>query len=397
MGEWKKVKLGDCLKEVVEKTTENNQYEVLTSSKDGIFSQEEYFDKQVASKNNVGYKIIKKGQFTYRSMSDSGRFTINKLDNKDIGIVSPAYPVFEAEKVNPDYLKYFFDSEMFRRAIHNLSQGSTRTALKFKDLIEIEMLIPPIEEQEKILKILNNVDNTIEYLEQLIENIEIEKKGIIDKQLNTKDYFKKTFNQLIEENVIEDIMDGNHGELHPKTTDYVSNGIPFIMANNVHDGELDLTNCSFLKKDQADKLRKGFAKEGDVLLTHKGTIGNVAFVPDSIDTEYIMLTPQVTYYRIKKNNDILTKEYLYYFLQSSEFQNKLKLLSMQSTRAYIGITEQKKLKIKIPSLTIQTKICNILQSMDKKNKLLKSKKKNYIKLKKALMQQLLTGNIKVKI
>ena len=61
MGEWKKVKLGDCLKEVVEKTTENNQYEVLTSSKDGIFSQEEYFDKQVASKNNVGYKIIKKG------------------------------------------------------------------------------------------------------------------------------------------------------------------------------------------------------------------------------------------------------------------------------------------------------------------------------------------------
>ena len=62
MSEWKRVKLRDCVEEVDERTTENNQYEILTSSKSGIYSQEDYYDKQVASKNNTGYKIIKRGQ-----------------------------------------------------------------------------------------------------------------------------------------------------------------------------------------------------------------------------------------------------------------------------------------------------------------------------------------------
>ena len=144
-------------------------------------------------------------------------------------------------------------------------------------------------------------------------------------------------------------------------------------------------------------MRKGFAKAGDILLTHKGTIGNVGYVPDMIETDYIMLTPQVTYYRVNKNNNILSKNYLYYFLQSSEFQNRLKLLSTQSTRAYIGITEQKKLKINIPDKNIQNKLCSILLCIDQKNKLLKNKKDNYLKMKKALLQQLLTGKIRVKI
>ena len=144
-----KCKLSDCVKEINNRTTENNQYEVLTSSKNGIFSQEEYFDKQVASKDNTGYKIIEKGQFTYRSMSDSGTFTINRLEDKDIGIVSPAYPVFEATNIDAEFLKYYFKSELFNKAIINLSQGSTRTALKFKDLIDIEIFLPEIEEQKK--------------------------------------------------------------------------------------------------------------------------------------------------------------------------------------------------------------------------------------------------------
>ena len=63
-----KVKLESFLQEVSEKTTENNQYQVLTSSKVGLYLQSDYFNKQVASKDNKGYKIIKKGQFTYLSL-----------------------------------------------------------------------------------------------------------------------------------------------------------------------------------------------------------------------------------------------------------------------------------------------------------------------------------------
>ena len=97
--------------------------------------------------------------------------------------------------------------------------------------------------------------------------------------------------------ILEKPLDGNHGNIHPKSSDFVSYGIPFVMANNIKNGHVDLSNCSFLRKEQADSLQKGFSLSGDVLLTHKATIGNTAVVGD-IPCEYIMLTPQVTYYRI---------------------------------------------------------------------------------------------------
>ena len=111
-----RIKIGDYIAEIVDKTTENNQYPVLTSSQKGIVSQDEYFNKQIASKDNIGYKIIRKNQFTYRAMSDTGRFYINQLMHYDIGIVSPAYPVFEVKDTGVLYapfLNLFFRSELF--------------------------------------------------------------------------------------------------------------------------------------------------------------------------------------------------------------------------------------------------------------------------------------------
>ena len=56
---------------------------------------------------------------------------------------------------------------------------------------------------------------------------------------------------------IEAPMDGNHGEIHPKVSDYVSSGVPFIMANNLSDGFVDLSQCAFITEKQAKSLRKG--------------------------------------------------------------------------------------------------------------------------------------------
>ncbi|MCB7071422.1 restriction endonuclease subunit S [Caldibacillus sp. 210928-DFI.2.22] len=99
-GEWTKIKLGNVIEESKERTTVNNQYPVLTSSRQGIFLQDEYFSKQVASLDNTGYKIVRKGEFTYRSMSDDGYFVFNRLDNYEVGIVSPAYVVFRTKEIN---------------------------------------------------------------------------------------------------------------------------------------------------------------------------------------------------------------------------------------------------------------------------------------------------------
>lgn len=171
-----------------------------------------------------------------------------------------------------------------------------------------------------------------------------------------------TVQQLIDMGMIESPMDGNHGAIHPKASDYVSNGIPFIMANDLVNGKINYHSCAFITEAQAATLRKGFAKPGDVLLTHKATIGRTAIVSDEYDT--IILTPQVTYYRVIKG---LNRRYLKYYFDSNTFQQLFSnWAGAGSTRAYLGITAQRKLPIIVPPIEIQDAIADICGSLDDK-------------------------------
>ena len=201
----------------------------------------------------------------------------------------------------------------------------------------------------------------------------------------------RTINDLIKENIIIDVMDGNHGEIHPKASDYVDIGIPFIMANNLKNGKLDIEDCKFISYEQAKSLRKGFAREGDVLLTHKGTLGETAIVPKLKD-EYIMLTPQVTYYRLSDNN-VLINRYLKIYFDSKKYQDKLKSFGSQSTRDYVGITEQRKLSIVLPTIEEQEEIASILSTVDEQIDNVDALIEKNKELKKGLMQTLLTKGI----
>lgn len=193
-------KLGLYIEEVNEKTTQNNQYEVLTSSQGGIVSQEDYFNKQVASTDNTGYKVIRKGQFTYRSMSDTGRFYINRLTNREVGIVSPAYPVFKiaSDKIMPEYLSLFFQSEYFQGQISNKASGSTRLALRYSKLENVEIDITAKEKQEEIVK-------NIDFIKKVIE-VEEKEQSILDELIKSRfnemfvnhNYFKTSIRSLVE-------------------------------------------------------------------------------------------------------------------------------------------------------------------------------------------------------
>ena len=168
---------------------------------------------------------------------------------------------------------------------------------------------------------------------------------------------------LEDEGVIEDVQDGNHGERHPKSSDYVATGVPFVMAKDIINNRLNLSGCSFISREQADSLRIGFARPGDVLLTHKATMGRVAIVPEGYD--YVMLTPQVTYYRIKDRKQ-LDARYLKYAFVSPRFQHQLNASSDQSTRKFIGITAQRDLWFPLPSPLEQERIADILGTLDDK-------------------------------
>jgi len=135
------------------------------------------------------------------------------------------------------------------------------------------------------------------------------------------------------------------------------------MASDLNGGRIDIDSCHFISKEQADTLQKGFAKEGDVLLSHKGTVGEVAVVR-KINTPYLMLTPQVTYYRVRDRKK-LSNEFLAQLFVANEFQSNLAEVSGGGTRAYIGIIEQAKLRLQLPKdVEEQQHIASCLNSLD---------------------------------
>lgn len=171
-----------------------------------------------------------------------------------------------------------------------------------------------------------------------------------------------TVQELIDEGMLEEPLDGNHGGLHPKASDYVSSGVPFIMAKDLQNGSIDYRNCAYITDEKAATLKKGFAHPGDVLLTHKGTLGRTAIVPNKYPVT--ILTPQVTYYRVKKD---INNRYLKYYFDSKPFQQTLSnWAGSGSTRAYLGITAQHKLPIVLPDIETQNKIVNIVEPIDQK-------------------------------
>ena len=171
-----------------------------------------------------------------------------------------------------------------------------------------------------------------------------------------------TVQELIDAGMLDEPLDGNHGSIHPKASDYVSAGVPFIMANDLVNGKVDYANCAYITEAQASTLRQGVAQPGDGLLTHKATIGRTAIVSDEYDT--IILTPQVTYYRVKKG---ISNRYLKYYFDSSTFQQLFaNWAGSGSTRAYLGITAQRKLPIVLPPYEVQLKIAKCCGVLDDK-------------------------------
>ena len=183
--DWEQRKLGDYIVEYTEKTTENNQYPVLTSSRKGIFFQTDYYDgNQIASADNTGYNVVPFGYFTYRHMSDDEIFHFNINDIAKNGIVSTLYPVFTTnENLDSRYLQYQlnYGREFAKYAILQ-KQGGSRTYMYLNKLRNLYLTIPTtIEEQKKISEYLINLDNLITLHQRKLEKLQNMKKSCLQK------------------------------------------------------------------------------------------------------------------------------------------------------------------------------------------------------------------------
>ena len=182
---WEQRKLGDNIAEYTEKTTINNQYPVLTSSRRGIFFQTDYYDgNQIASADNTGYNIVPYGYFTYRHMSDDEIFHFNINDITENGIVSTLYPVFTTdENLDSRYLQYQlnYGKEFAKYAILQ-KQGGSRTYMYLNKLKELRLTIPNfVEEQKKISAYFMKLDNLITLHQRELEKLQNIKKSMLEK------------------------------------------------------------------------------------------------------------------------------------------------------------------------------------------------------------------------
>ena len=174
--------LKNILVEYNKRTLTNNEYEVLSSTASGIYLQSEYFNKQAASQNTTGYKILPKGYITYRSMSDAGEFHFNEQKIVDYGVVSPAYPVFKIDenKVNKNYLLYYMnENRNFINSILSTKEGGTRFALSYSKLLSIKIKLPSREEQDQYASLISSINKKIEYENVKKDRLVKMKKGLM--------------------------------------------------------------------------------------------------------------------------------------------------------------------------------------------------------------------------
>ena len=182
--DWEEHKLGDYIIQYSEKTKQNNQYPVFTSSRNGLFFQKDYYKgNQIASEDNIGYNIVPRGYFTYRHMSDDLVFKFNINDLADYGIVSTLYPVFTTnEQLNSKYLQYQLnEGSEFRRFSLLQKQGGSRTYMYLNKLQNMILNIPKLEEQQKIGSFFQQLDETIALHQRKLDLLKEQKKGFLQK------------------------------------------------------------------------------------------------------------------------------------------------------------------------------------------------------------------------
>lgn len=307
----------------------------------------------------------------------------------------------------PYYL--FYSAQKLGEGLKSKSGKTTINFLSVGSLSKEKVLVPPIKEQKKIAEILGTVDEDIAKTQEVIEATEKLKRGLMQ-QLFTRGIghtkFKETkigqipegwrvasLQTMLDKGLITSHLDGNHGELYPKSSEFINEGVPYLSANCIEDGHVNFAKAKFLSPDRASKFLKGVAINGDILFAHNATVGPVAIL--NMEEKYVILSTTLTYYRC--NSSKLVPSYLRYFMESPLFSNQYGRVMAQTTRNQVPITIQRTFFHALPAYKEQEEIAEILSAVDEKISVNKKLKEKLTLFKKGLMQDLLSGKVRVKV
>ena len=186
---WKKVRFRELFIRVIKTADPLTKYEVLSVTKEGIFPQRSYFNKDIASEDISKYIVVERGDLAMSGLN-FWMGSCHILTNFDKGIISPAYKVFKVNKHNSiDFIKNFVQSSMFLQALQGSSvigASVVRRNLDKEMLYEWTFKIPSIAEQTAIAEVLTADDREIELARQKLELFRQQKHGLMQQLLTGK-------------------------------------------------------------------------------------------------------------------------------------------------------------------------------------------------------------------
>ena len=323
-----------------------------------------------------------------------------KSDRHEPSICSTEFMVYQPKIPNVDleYYTQFFSSDIFQNKLLSLQNGTTGSRMRVtpSDTLSIPIPFPSINEQRKIAAILSSVDEAIEKTEDIIEQTEKVKKGLMQ-QLLTKGIghakFKKTeIGEIPEEwdvktigELAEKIIGG--GTPPREIQDYYKGKIPWATVKDITYHILDTTE-EYISDKAVENSSTNVIPAGNVIIATRIGLGKVFMntVDMAINQDLKGIIPK---------KELIEAEYLLWYLLSKA--KKIESMGTGTTVKGIRLEQLKGIFIPIPQKNEQKKIVSILNKLEGKIANERKKHITLLSLKKGLMHVLLTGKVRVKV
>ena len=311
------------------------------------------------------------------------------------GVCSSEIWVMNGKKVKNDFLFYLIQTEKFNQ-IANVSSGSKMPRADWNYMSEIPFDIPPLKEQEKIAEILTTWDEAITKQTELLRAKELQKKVLMQKLLSGEVRFDG-FSDKWEEVRLGEIGNSFNGLSGKTGEDFGIGEAKYITYKNIFNYskiKLDIFENVQISNDEKQNL----VQFGDIFFTVSSEtpeeVGMSSVLLDNVSNTY--LNSFCFGYRLN-NFNTLDPYFARFYFRSFQMRDKISRLAQGSTRFNLSKNEIMKLKIKLPSLPEQQKIAEVLSLADDEINLLRNELEELKLQKKALMQKLLTGQVRVKV
>ncbi|CAE81065.1 restriction endonuclease subunit S [Bdellovibrio bacteriovorus] len=308
-----------------------------------------------------------------------------------------------APKYLNTYVKYFLESDFGQGEILRGSLGSAQQVINLKDLKLVQVYTPKIDEQKKIAEFLTSVDKVIELTEIEIEKLQNLKKGMMQDLLSKGIGHSTTIESAVGPvpkswsiEVLSDlVLKGRkitYGIVQPGS--YDERGVLLVRGQDYISGWAEAGEVFKVSVEIEKKFERARLNVGDVVICIAGAgVGAVNVVPMRFNGANITQTTA----RVSCDEKKILGKYLYYYLQEGTGLKQIQKYIKGSAQPGLNLNDVEKFLIKVPPLAEQSSIVKALDSVELKVENTKVLLAKYQSLKKALMQDLLTGRVRVKV